>query len=201
MLKYAFVAMIAVIAAAPDFAAAQTKKGSNGGPIVKSQGHPIEFVRKGQDIVFYVGDDDGSPLPTKDVRGRATIQDGGKTVTLPLTPADPNMMIGKLAGRTYAKGDRRVFSQPAWPFIDGEIHGGIGAAALRGPGACSSINQRSNGRVFHSRSARPSCLELQRRCPNCFSPASARRCWLGCFTSARASKHPHYPDRHHRHGH
>src|SRR5215218_10580912 len=96
MLKYAFVAMIAVITATPDFAAAQTKKGSNGGPIVKSQGHPIEFVRKGQDIVFYVGDDDGWPLPTKEMRGRATIQDGGKTVTVPLTPSSPNMMVGKL---------------------------------------------------------------------------------------------------------
>ena len=89
MIKYAFLAMIAAIAAVPDFAAAQTKKGSNGGPVVKSQGHPIEFVRKGLEIVFYVGDDDGSPLPTKDMRGRATIQDGGKTVTVPLTPARP----------------------------------------------------------------------------------------------------------------
>jgi len=103
MLKYAFVAMIAVITATPDFAAAQTKKGSNGGPIVKSQGHPIEFVRKGQDIVFYVGDDDGSPLPTKDMRGRATIQDSGKTVTVPLTPASPNMMTGKLQAELTPK--------------------------------------------------------------------------------------------------
>jgi len=103
MLKYAFVAIIAVVAAAPDFAAAQTKKGSNGGPIVKSQGHPIEFVRKGQDIVFYVGDDDGSPLPTKDMRGRATIQDSGKTVTVPLTPASPNMMTGKLQAELTPK--------------------------------------------------------------------------------------------------
>ncbi|MHB0815942.1 hypothetical protein ACYCVF_32870 [Bradyrhizobium sp. 1.29L] len=87
--------MMAVIAAMPDFAAAQTK-GSNGGPVVKSQGHPIEFVRRGTDIVFYVGDDDGSPLSTKEMRGRATIQDGGKTVTVPLIPASPNMMSGKL---------------------------------------------------------------------------------------------------------
>ena len=101
MLKYALVAMIAVITATPEFAAAQ--KGSNGGPIVKSQGHPIEFVRKGQDIVFYVGDDDGSPLPTKDMRGRATIQDGGKTVTVPLTPASPNMMTGKLEAELTPK--------------------------------------------------------------------------------------------------
>ena len=47
MLKYAFVAMIAVIAAEPDFAAAQTKKGSNGGPIVKSQGHRIVLLHGG----------------------------------------------------------------------------------------------------------------------------------------------------------
>ncbi|MGY4366905.1 hypothetical protein ACVW1A_002970 [Bradyrhizobium sp. LB1.3] len=95
MRKYIFPAMMAVIAAMPDLATAQTK-GSKGGPVAKSQGHPIEFVRKGTDIVFYVGDDDGSPLPTKDMRGRATIQDGGKTVTVPLTPASPNLMSGKL---------------------------------------------------------------------------------------------------------
>src|SRR5215217_8770124 len=103
MLKYAFVAMIAVITATPDLAAAQTKKGSNGGPIVKSQGHPIEFVRKGMDIVFYVGDDDGSPLPTKDMKGRATIQDAGKTVTVSLSPSSPNMMTGKLQAELSPK--------------------------------------------------------------------------------------------------
>jgi hypothetical protein len=95
MRKYIFSAMIAVTAAMPQVAAAQTR-GSNGGPVVKSQGHPIEFVRKGLDIVFYVGDDDGSPLSTKEMRGRATIQDGGKTVTVPLSPASPNQMAGKL---------------------------------------------------------------------------------------------------------
>lgn len=103
MLKYVFLTILAVIAAMPDFAAAQTRKGSNGGPIVKSQGHPIEYVRKGLDIVFYVGDDDGSPLPTKDMRGRATIQDGGKTVTVPLSPASPNMMSGKLQAELSPK--------------------------------------------------------------------------------------------------
>lgn len=96
MIKYAFLALIAAITAMPDFALAQTKKGRNGGPVVTSQGHPIEFVRKGMEIVFYVGDDDGSPLPTKEMRGRATIRDGGKTVTVPLTPNGPNVMMGKL---------------------------------------------------------------------------------------------------------
>jgi len=94
--------VIAAMAAMPHLAAAQTK-GSNGGPVVKSQGHPIEFVRKGADIVFYVGDDDGSPLLTKDMRGRATVQDGGKTVTVPLAPASPNMMTGKLQSELSPK--------------------------------------------------------------------------------------------------
>lgn len=103
MRKYLFLTMIAVIAAMPDVAAAQTKKGNNGGPVVKSQGHPIEFVRKGMEVVFYVGDDDGSPLPTKDMRGRATIQDGGKTVTVPLNPSSPNMMTGRLQAELSPK--------------------------------------------------------------------------------------------------
>ncbi|WP_245454638.1 hypothetical protein [Bradyrhizobium sp. RP6] len=102
MRKYILPAMIGVIAAMPDLAAAQTR-GSNGGPVVKSQGHPIEFVSKGTDIVFYVGDDDGSPLSTRDMRGRATIQDAGKTVTVPLAPASPNMMAGKLQAELSPK--------------------------------------------------------------------------------------------------
>ena len=95
MNRFIFLTIIAAIAAMPHLAMAQTK-GSNGGPVVKSQGHPIEFVRKGTDIVFYIGDDDGSPLSTKDMRGRATVQDGGKTIAVPLAPASPNMMTGKL---------------------------------------------------------------------------------------------------------
>jgi hypothetical protein len=109
MLRYAFLALILAVMAVPSLALAQAKKGSNGGPVVTSQGHPIEFVRKGLDIIFYVSDDDGSPLATKDMRGRATIQDGGKTVTVQLTPSGPNMMVGKLQNELSPKA-RVVFS-------------------------------------------------------------------------------------------
>ena len=81
MRKLIFLALIAAMAALPGMAAAQATKGNNGGPVVKSEGHPIEFLRNGLDITFYVGDDDGSPLPTKDMKGRATVQNAGKTVT------------------------------------------------------------------------------------------------------------------------
>jgi hypothetical protein len=109
MKKLAFLAAILAVAALPQFAAAQAKKGTNGGPVVTSQGHPIEFVRKGLDIVFYVGDDDGSPLPTKDMKGRATVQDGGKTFNVALTPGAPNMMVGKLPAELSPQA-RVVFS-------------------------------------------------------------------------------------------
>ncbi len=55
MLKYVFLAMIVAITASFDPATAQAKNGSNGGPIITSQGHPIEFVHKGQEIIFYIG--------------------------------------------------------------------------------------------------------------------------------------------------
>jgi hypothetical protein len=109
MLKYAFFGILAVLAAFPVNAEAQTKKGPNGGVIVSADGHPIEFVVKDQDLTFYIGDDDGSPLPTKNMRGRATIQDGGKTTTVQLQPAAPNKMIGKASGPIASKA-RVVFS-------------------------------------------------------------------------------------------
>lgn len=87
----------------PGVATAQATKGSNGGLVVKSAGHPIEFVRNGLDIAFYLGDHDGSPVSTKEMKGRATILDGGKTVTVPLNPATPNLMRGKLQAELSPK--------------------------------------------------------------------------------------------------
>src|SRR5215218_4289641 len=95
LLRYIFLAMLAVIIAFPNNTQAQSKKGPNGGMVVSSQGHPIEFVLKdGQELIFYLGDDDGSPLPTKGVRGRATVQQGGKTITVNLSAAGPNLLTG-----------------------------------------------------------------------------------------------------------
>ncbi len=109
MKKFALLALILTIAAWPQLATAQAKKGPNGGPVVTSQGHPIEFVRKGLDLIFYVGDDDGSPLSTKGMRGRATVQDGGKTFNVALNPGSPNMMVGKLPAELSPQA-RVVFS-------------------------------------------------------------------------------------------
>ncbi len=109
MFKQALFALLIAVIATVSPAQTQPKKGANGGIIVTSQGHPIEFVLKGQDLVFYINDDDGSPLSTKEMRGRATVQDGGKTTTVPLEPAAPNMMVGKFQAPLGSKA-RVVFS-------------------------------------------------------------------------------------------
>jgi hypothetical protein len=92
---------------------AQTK-GPNGGVVVKVEDHPVEFVLREQEIVFYVGDHDGRPTPTKGLKARAIVQVGGKTMTISLSPAPPNMFVGKLAAPLGAKA-RVVFSS----FVDG----------------------------------------------------------------------------------
>jgi hypothetical protein len=84
-------------------------KGPNGGIVVKVEDHPIEFVLREQEIVFYVGDHDGKPMPTKGLKARAIVQVGGKTMTIALSPAPPNMFVGKLAAPLGAKA-RVVFS-------------------------------------------------------------------------------------------
>ena len=89
-------------------AEAQTK-GPNGGVVVKTDDHPIEFVLREQEIVFYVGGHDGKPMPTKGLKARAIVQVGGKTMTIALSPAAPNMFVGKLAAPLGAKA-RVVFS-------------------------------------------------------------------------------------------
>jgi hypothetical protein len=109
MFKRGLFALVIAVVATASFAEPQPKRGPNGGMVVTSQEHPIEFVVKEQELIFYVSDHDGSSLSTKDMRGRATVQDGGKTTTMPLEPAAPNMMVGKLQAPLGSKA-RVVFS-------------------------------------------------------------------------------------------
>jgi hypothetical protein len=109
MFKRGLFALVIAVVATASFAEPQPKRGPNGGMVVTSQEHPIEFVVKEQELIFYVSDHDGSSLSTKDMRGRATVQDGGKTTSVPLEPAAPNMMVGKLQAPLGSKA-RVVFS-------------------------------------------------------------------------------------------
>jgi hypothetical protein len=108
MSKHAMMSLIFLLTALA--AGAQSTRGENGGDVVIMEGHPIEFVSKGQSITFYILDDDGkSPTPTKGFSGRAVIQDAGKITAVDLSPAEPNMFVGQLAMPLGSKA-RVVFS-------------------------------------------------------------------------------------------
>ena len=96
MFKRLFVSLL--FAAIAQSAVAQApKKGANGGDVVVMENHPIEFVSKGQEITFYIQDEDGqTPVSTAGLTGRAVIQDAGKTTAVNLSPAEPNRFVGQL---------------------------------------------------------------------------------------------------------
>ena len=100
-----------LVAVFPFGAAAQvSKKGANGGAVVVMEGHPIEFVAKGQEITFYILEDDAkSPTQTAGATARAVIQDAGKITAIELSPAEPNMFVGKLSA-PLGSNARVVFS-------------------------------------------------------------------------------------------
>jgi hypothetical protein len=109
MFKRLFVSLL--LAAIAHGAAAQgSKKGPNGGDVVVMENHPIEFVSKGQEITFYILDEDGqTPVMTAGSTGRAVIQDSGKTTAVNLSPAEPNRFVGQLQMPLGARA-RVVFS-------------------------------------------------------------------------------------------
>lgn len=88
----------------------EVAKGPNGGPVVDSAGHHVEMVASGTELVLFLTDEAEKPLASTGAKNpRAIVQDGGKTATLPLTPADPNRLVGTLA-QPLGKGARVVVS-------------------------------------------------------------------------------------------
>lgn len=115
MLRRALLTTISVTAAMPMAVLAQEAKqqrpqrGPNGGRVVIADGHPVELVASPGELTFYLRDDDGSPLATRGVTGRAVVQQGGQTTTVQLAAAEPNRLIGRLEA-PLAPSARIVFS-------------------------------------------------------------------------------------------
>ena len=92
--------LIALAVAALPLAAGahDVTKGPNGGPVVDSGGHHVEMVAKGADLTVFLTDEADKPLAAAGTKSaRAIVQDGGKTATVPLQPAEPNKLVGTLA--------------------------------------------------------------------------------------------------------
>jgi len=83
--------LLALVLSGPAAAA-----GPNGGQIAMAEDHPVELVATDTGLTFFVSEGDGQPLPTTGLTGKAYIQAGGKTETVPLKGAAPNRFVGEL---------------------------------------------------------------------------------------------------------
>ena len=93
-------------------------KGPNGGPVVDSAGHHVEMVAKGTELVLFLTEADDTPLASAGTKNaRAIVQDGGKTATVALQPAEPNRLVGILS-QPLGKGARVVVSAT---MADGQV--------------------------------------------------------------------------------
>lgn len=108
-MKNLFLAL-ALSTGVPVVAAAHgSAKGPHGGPVVESSGHHVEFVAAGDEVLFYLTDEDGQPIASTGATGSAIVQQGGKTGTIPLEPAAPNILKGRVTDPIVA-GARVVVS-------------------------------------------------------------------------------------------
>lgn len=83
--------------------------GPNGGKTVVVDHHPIEFVPSDKEVVFFISDEDGSPLDTAGLKAKAFVTTSGKTETLTLSAAPPNKLVGALSA-PLATGAKVVLS-------------------------------------------------------------------------------------------
>ena len=96
-MKRTLIALFAAAALPLAALAHEAAKGPNGGLVVDAAGHHVEMVAKGTDLVLYLTEEDDKPLASAGAKNaRAIVQDKGKTTTVPLSPAQPNKLVGTL---------------------------------------------------------------------------------------------------------
>jgi hypothetical protein len=101
---------LAILVAPFGAIAHEVTKGPNGGPVVDSSGHHVEMVAKGAELVLFLTEMDDKPLDSAGTKNaRAIVQDGGKTATVQLQPAEPNKLVGTLV-QPLGSGARVVVS-------------------------------------------------------------------------------------------
>lgn len=99
-----------MIGLASTAAAHELAKGPNGGPLVDVDGHHVEMVAKGTELVLILTDAAEKPLSSAGTKAaRAIVQDAGKTATVALAAVEPNKLVGTLA-QPLGAGARIVIS-------------------------------------------------------------------------------------------
>lgn len=85
-----------LLALAGPSAAHDMGSGPHGGQVVDVKGHHVEFTVKDTVITVYLTDDKDGPIGSAGAQAKALVQDAGKSATVSLTPAEPNVLSGTL---------------------------------------------------------------------------------------------------------
>jgi hypothetical protein len=91
------IAAAVLLMAASTASAHDEAKGANGGQVVDSKGHHLEFTAKDGAISIYLTDEKDHPIDSKGATGRVIIQDGATNTPVDLMPAEPNLLTAKTA--------------------------------------------------------------------------------------------------------
>jgi hypothetical protein len=105
----ALIAAAILLSSARPILAHDIEQGPNGGQIVETKGHHVEFTTKDDAITLYLTDENDQPLTSKGATGRVIIQSNGAVVTVDLAPAEPNLLTAK-ANAPLSTGTKVVVS-------------------------------------------------------------------------------------------
>lgn len=87
----------ALLAFATPAGAHDMEKGPHGGQIVDVKGHHVEFTSKDAVMTIYITDGTDAPIASAGAQAKAVVQDAGKSATITLAPAEPNLLNGTLS--------------------------------------------------------------------------------------------------------
>ncbi len=85
-----------LLALAQPGAAHDMGSGAHGGQVVDVKGHHVEFTVKDTVITVYLTDDKDGPIASAGAQAKALVQDAGKSASISLAPAEPNLLTGTL---------------------------------------------------------------------------------------------------------
>lgn len=92
MIKAVLIALVMMVS--PALAQHAHHKGPNGGPMEDVAGVHVELVTAGSDIIVYVTDEAGKPVPTSGFSASALITAGTQKGTVKLEPLGSNQLKG-----------------------------------------------------------------------------------------------------------
>ena len=94
-LIYRMVLVLVLVSAGASVAHEKPTKGPHGGQMLDVNAYHWELVAEGGELSLYVSDQAEKPVSTKSAKATANVLSSGKSLTVELATAEPNVLKGK----------------------------------------------------------------------------------------------------------